>query len=479
MNVLQYFRYKLAPMIIIVIGCLMSCNKLVSVPPPVASITTSQVFADSADASAAVLGIYQNMINTGGGLGYGDGFISIYCGQSADELIDFFANPSYLNLNFLNASVGTTDVCWQSPYQYMYQVNSCIESLNASTGLSQRAKNQLLGEVKFFRAFFYFYLVNLYGDVPLALTSNYKQNIILPRSPKADVYMQIVEDLTDAQGLLPDDYSASGGERTRINKAAVTAMLARVNLYLGDWASAFAAASTVIGDPLFALEPDPNRVFLANSGEAILQWQLSPTLSPYNCTSEGYQVVPSENTNPPNFYVNAQLLGAFEPGDTRKAAWIDSTFYSGTTYYYPYKYKNGPAQSDPTAPLTEYYMVLRLAEQYLIRAEAAANGAGGGMSAAIDDLNTIRARAGLPALSSTLTQPEVLAAVAQERRIELFAEWGHRWLDLKRTGQIDAVMTIATPLKGGGTTWESFQQWYPIPLSDISRDPNLKQNPQY
>ena len=123
-------------------------------------------------------------------------------------------------------------------------------------------------------------------------------------------------------------------------------------------------------------------------------------------------------------------------------------------------------------------MVLRLAEQYLIRAEAEVNGAGNGLGGAISDINAIRNRAGLPATTAS-TPAQVMAAIMQERRIEFFAEWGHRWLDLKRTGRVDSVMTIATPLKNAGTKWQSFQQLYPIPANERAFDPNLTQNPGY
>ena len=72
-----------------------------------------------------------------------------------------------------------------------------------------------------------------------------------------------------------------------------------------------------------------------------------------------------------------------------------------------------------------------------------------------------------------------MAAVLHERQVELFMELGHRWLDLKRSGSIDAVMNIVTPLKGNGAAWQSYQQLYPIPLNDIQKDPNLTQNTGY
>jgi len=112
-----------------------------------------------------------------------------------------------------------------------------------------------------------------------------------------------------------------------------------------------------------------------------------------------------------------------------------------------------------------------LAEQYLIRAEARAEK--NNLNGAIDDLNMIRERAGLSPLLPSSDQSQVLAAVAQERRIELFAEWGHRWLDIKRTKTADQILG---PIK---SLWKSTAQLYPIPTLEIQTDPNLKQNPGY
>jgi hypothetical protein len=209
-------------------------------------------------------------------------------------------------------------------------------------------------------------------------------------------------------------------------------------------------------------------VFLANSTEAILQLQLA-NRPPYS-TQEGQYFIPPDSVTSPYYALTSQLLGAFEPGDGRRTAWVDSTNLSGTSayLYYPFKYK---VRKDTTGNITEYYMLLRLAEQYLIRAEARANQ--NKLPDAISDLNVIRARAGLPNLSSALSQSQVLSAVARERRIELFAEWGHRWLDLKRTGQADAVLA---PIK---SQWQPTAKLYPIPQSELIADPNLRQNPGY
>ena len=198
--------------------------------------------------------------------------------------------------------------------------------------------------------------------------------------------------------------------------------------------------------------------------------QLQTISSPW-ATREGHLFIPKSQTTSPLFWLTPQLLGAFEPNDQRRAIWVDSTIYNGATYYYPYKYES---QSSSEGNVTENYTLLRLAEQFLIRAEAEANQ--NELQLAINDLNTIRTRAGLDSLPASLNQESVLAAVQQEKRIELFAEWGHRWLDLKRWGL--AIQTLDTISYKEGNI-DQTQLLYPIPISEIQADPNLKQNLGY
>jgi hypothetical protein len=124
--------------------------------------------------------------------------------------------------------------------------------------------------------------------------------------------------------------------------------------------------------------------------------------------------------------------------------------------------------------VTEYTVVLRLAEQYLIRAEARAQQ--GNLLDAQADLNIIRSRAGLSDRSINNVDL-LLTAIMHERQVELFSEWGHRWLDLKRTNTVNAVMSVITPQKGG--TWSSNWAWFPIPQSEIRTNVKLKQNLGY
>jgi hypothetical protein len=120
--------------------------------------------------------------------------------------------------------------------------------------------------------------------------------------------------------------------------------------------------------------------------------------------------------------------------------------------------------------------VLRLSEQYLIRAEAEANV--GDSTDAISDLNVIRARAGLSSYADT-TQGSLLSAILHERQVELFTEWGHRWFDLCRSGNAISVMSTVCPQKGGTWNPNGYQVLFPIPKTELINDVNLTQNPGY
>ena len=119
-------------------------------------------------------------------------------------------------------------------------------------------------------------------------------------------------------------------------------------------------------------------------------------------------------------------------------------------------------------------MVLRLAEQYLVHAEAMANQ--GKLSDVLNDLDQLRARAGLPLYATdglAHSQSDVLLLIEKERRHELFCEWGHRWLDLNRTGRTLAVLQ---PLKPAS---KPSSLLFPVPYTQLQANPQLTQNPGY
>jgi hypothetical protein len=382
--------------------------------------------------------------------------------MTADEILYTSFDNQYIQ--FANNTIQANNL-YNGPvwaiYKYIYEANSCIEGIENSTQLTAAAKKQLLGEAKFVRALCNFYLVNLYGAIPLVLSTDYRINDTLPRIATDLVNKQIISDLKDAQNLLTTDYPTS--ERVRPNYWTATALLARVYLYTGDWIQAETESSAIINSGIYTLS-DINNVFVKTSNETI--WQLMPVTTYFN-TQEAGAFIPGAPDQIPVYPLTPDLVNSFEGGDMRKSVWTGNTSVDGQVYYYPFKY-----QINGATPLNEYHIVFRLAEQYLIRAEARAMQ--NNVDGSISDLNIIRERAGLPDLSSSLIQTQVLAAIEQERRIELFAEWGNRWFDLKRTNRADAVLSS---LKG--PSWQSIDVLWPVPQDQRNANPFLSQNPGY
>jgi starch-binding outer membrane protein, SusD/RagB family len=468
------------------------CKKLVDIPPPTQTLAENKVYATDATAVGVLDGIYANL-TLSNGLFQGRTSISVMTGLSADEL-NIFGNSDPHYSYYRNNLSGITNgyELWSPFYNNVYKCNAAIEGLQKSTSLTGIVKQQLLGEAKFMRAFFYFYLANLFGDVPLALSTDPVANTLLARSPKADVYSQVITDLKEAKDLLNSVYPnatllGATTERIRPTKWAAEALLARVYLFTGDYVKAEEEATGVINyTSLYGPLPALNNVFLKNSKEAI--WQLQPTTNNLNTIEGQTYIIPptGSNTNNNPVFLSKYLLGSFELGDQRAifGNWIDTTIYkkTSTTYDtvpYPFKYKIYTSPSVTSAgAMTEYFMVLRLGEQYLIRAEARAR-TGTNLPGAIDDLDKMRTRAGLLSIA-VANQSALIDKILHERQVELFCEWGHRWLDLKRTGKVDAVLSAITPLKSNsGIQWRPYQQYYPLAKTELDKAPNLMQTPGY
>jgi len=443
---------------------LTSCKKLITIPSnPPSSVTQQQQFADSATAITAVAGVYA--YNIGNGFAYSDGQLTTACGLSADELSYNYTDDAMqfysYNLTPLNSGIITL---WGYPYRSIYQVNAVLNGITGNANLSTAFQQQITGEMEVVRALYYFNMVNLFGGVPLVTSISYKETQRLPRSTAAAIYSQVMADLTDARGKLTASYPSAG--RARPNLYTAIALLAKVNLYQNNWQSAYNEADSVIRSGLYNLTNTPlTGVFLEGSQEAI--WQI-PANQGFYGVSDAQRFIPYSPGAIPNYILATSLLTAFETGDKRLQDWVGATTLNGTTMYYPYKYKNVSASSTPT----EDQMILRLAEMYLIRAEAAAHL--NRLTEALADVNIIRTRAGLAASTADpASQTAVLNAVMHERQVELFCEWANRWYDLKRTG------TAQTVLSAVKTGFSANAALYPIPQAQIQLNNQLIQNPGY
>lgn len=446
---------------------LVSCKKFVQVDDPIDQVASAEAFDTDANAATAIRGLYSKMMSAANsGLG---GAVQVTFDASADALkVQLATNQFY---EFYTNTIGTANTAnknlWNYFYYNIYADNSAIENIAASAGMSEQAKTLYTAEARFLRALNYFYLVNAWGDVPLTTSTNYEYNNSLSRSPVADVYTLILSDLVYAQANLGAAYQ--GTTRTRANSYAATALLAKVYLFMQDWTNAAQQASTVLANITdYALETDMTKTFLITSKEAILRIQQPGS---NNYTWDGYAFI---STGTPNYPLTDTLLKTFETGDTRKTNWTktNSVTSSGvtTTYTFPYKYK----LNSGTGNVTESHMMLRLSEMYLVRAEARAQL--NQLSDAITDLDKVRSRASLNLIATTdpgISQTDLLAKIAHERWVELFAENGDRWMDLKRTGK--AVETLQNKPNWQTTTG----QYFPIPMNDIKYNSNLTQNDGY
>lgn len=450
------------PIVMLLTFALFACEDFLEVSPPKSKITEEIVFSDEATATAALLGIYYKMYSSQKFAGGDSRSVMGLTGLSGDELTNFPKTDQVIvqfENNDLQVENDYVSGLWNSLYETTYQANGVLEGLSISSNLGTSIKEQLQGEALFVRAFCHFYLVNLFGDIPLVTSTDYRINSSISRIPAEKVYQQIVRDLENAIALLPEAYAAP--ERIRPNKFTAVALLSRVYLYQKDWSKAEEQATRIINNSsLYSLKSNVNDVFLANSSEAI--WQLRPPGPAASYTSEGWIFSLSNAIR--NNILRDDFVNSFEIGDARMSNWIAAHDASGQTVYLPYKYKRST-----TGPLTEYSMVFRLAEQYLIRSEARAEQ--NNIAGAQQDLNTIRTRANLTA-SDASDKTSLLAAIDQERKVELFAEWGHRWLDLKRTGRAGILSQIKT-----GFTQED--TLFPIPQAERDKNPNLDQNPGY
>ncbi len=468
-KIIRRLQMKNNLFVLLLTGCLFilsSCKSFLEVDPPKTQIEGDLIFNDDISASSAMAGVYRELYDGAASFAGGTnlGLVSL-AGLSSDELYNYPAtDPLAFQFEQNSLTADNTNILslWTSMYKSIYQANAMLEGLGRSSTITESLSRQLRGESLFARAFCHFYLVNCFGDVPLVLTTDYKANAIVSRAPIETVYSQIQTDLLEAENLLVEQYPTA--ERVRVNKFTVTAMLARLFLFKKDWQRAEDKATNVINkSSLYSLPVDLNLVFKYNSMEAI--WQLKP----------GDQ---ASSTNEANHFglqfnvLKSGVVDSFEPGDKRRAAWILQAPSTAAPVYLPAKYKR--LGSSPGVLTDEYSMVFRLAEQYLIRAEARAHQPGKltGPNSSESDINIIRTRAGLPN-TTAVNETDLLLAIEQERRHELLAEWGHRWFDLKRTDRASVVLALKP-------RWTYSDQLYPLPELEMRNNPNLKpQNTGY
>ncbi len=454
------YTIKKLGMFIIAITLLNSCESFVEVDLPNTEMTAEDVFQDKATAEAALIESYVNLrdqVLTAGTIGgmsnlmgmYSDELINLRIGSTAEQ--SFFTN----NITPTDSSIQRM---WNDSYKIIYQCNKVIEGVTQSTGITDSDKKQLIGEALFTRSLVHFYLVQLFNEIPYVTTTDYRINSKITKKSVSELYTSMINDVLKAELLLDD---ANSSNNTRPTKFATEALLARMYLYNKDYANALVYSNKVI-DADFSLESSVNSVFLQESRSTI--WSLKPAIEGAN-TNEAMIFIFTE-TPPTTRILNNNFVESFENGDLRKLYWIKELRSNTTPYFHAYKYK----EKNATPSSKEYSVIFRLEEMYYIRIEA--NALLGNIDVALNDWNMLRTRYKIP--NYTELPNDWQKKLLLERSHEFFCEIGHRFFDLKRTGNLTMELLKTKP------NWKNHYEYLPIPQSELLLNPNmLPQNEGY
>ncbi|GAB3650177.1 RagB/SusD family nutrient uptake outer membrane protein [Echinicola sediminis] len=461
---------------------LSSCEGILEENPKTV-LSPNEFFQNPDGYESVVIGIYSQL--------------PLFVSETHEMLIDIYGMPSpeseqalpiYNNQPtpyFYNARGA-----WNTPYSVIKNSNFIIANL-AEAPLDETKKNHLLAEARFLRAYAYFDLVQLFGDIPLPkVVGDTYESLKLPRSPQEEVYSFILEDLEFAEDHLVDEAPQEG----RAYKLVVTALLARVYVTMAGnplnqtslYSKALEKAQEVINSQKFDLQDDYADVFhqTAYTTESIWEKQYVPGrggngLHGISCTLEGYRptLVPAES-----------FIKSFPVGDRRKEWGIVANMVSPISGEVLAPYFQKFVDNDlvergtgPSGSIVSFSIpLIRLAEMYLIAAEAenALNGPGD----AYQYINRIRERARIdkndvahvPDLAG-LSKEQFHQAVIAEYNWELHQE-GHGWHNMKRLNTFNRIQEV----RGNSLTVPIgiYNQTWPIPIEEITNN-NIEQNPLY
>jgi starch-binding outer membrane protein, SusD/RagB family len=422
-----------------------SCHKFLDVLPTDA-VSDTQAITDSASATNAVRGAYRALAATGY---YGSTYeFDVLLSGDALNYTQSGASELQFTYHTLTADNNDLETIWAADYAAINDANFVIAKVPGIVAptLSQSYRNQLLGEAHFIRALAYFDLGRAFGGVQLFLTptTQVSDKLGKARNSQAETYAQVLSDLDAADSLLP----AGTAVRDRATQKTAVALRARLNLYLQQWPQAEADAGILIADSADYKLVTPYSYFFNNTNTTESVFELSFSLAYPNPMYSNWK---AGGNYTPNDSVVTLLQNPAIGGSRSSLLLTSGTSILGNLY--------------PLSNGTNPVYVIRIAELWLIRAEARAEQ--GNLSGALTDLNAIRTRAGLPN-SAALTQPDILLAIENERRVE-FALEPHRWFDLVRTGRAAAVLNVTDPN----------HYVFPIPTPELQADPSLVQNPGY
>jgi starch-binding outer membrane protein, SusD/RagB family len=478
------------------------CDLLTETPR--STIVAETFYRTEADAKAAIVATYQPLAS-----GFGGGSLQWALNAAADDarIGSEEENPVIQNLTRLNfdSRNGNLGGAWTTAYTIITRANLVLEKV-PGIAMSEANRRHILAEARFLRALMYFYLVRLYGDVPLVRTAA-DQLALGPRSPKEEVYARIREDAEAAEAELPISWDPAN--LGRATKGAAQAL--RAELYLwrstregtGEWGAAAAAAKKIIDSGTYRLETNWINAFLPgsqNRGEEIFAAQASSTTGASTITIASWTYPRAMDPQAAGGWGTWQPLAWFAasyangdyraqtgaqaglPGPNGVGFFTSGRTASGVVVTFPahvYKYRptSRPGQQDVNYPIYRYADVLLMYAEALNEL--------GQPAEAIRYMNLVRARAreGVggenrpqPADLPVMSQAATREAIFRERHWELAFE-SKRWFDMVRRGRDYFLASLQRDPTA--TSADANDMLWPIPQSQIDVNPALTQNPGY
>ncbi len=465
---MNYFvRYSLLLLLLSISAC-----REVLEPKPVDLLVDELVLNEPNDVQPVRIGLYSSLRSTAAPTVVAGDFTADYIQANGT-----FNDYRELGGKQITAANGAVSELWRRLYRTIYVANFMLENLPKVKGVPEATRKQVLAEARFIRGFANFIGANTYGDIPQVTTTNQATNRTVGRTAKATVLTSVLADyeaaLADLPALGPNATNAITNA-VYLHKVNCQAAMARYYLYQKNWVKAEEMVTAVIRSGVYALETNYIDVVTKESlRESILEVGYISSDDPGTSGGTGEQDLGLNNVFVgrreviPSNPLIVSLISA-EAGTRRETMSFDTKNLGGSDNGWTVRKYGSKDENDNNIVL------IRLAEMYLIRAEARAQqGRQTGAAGAVADLNVLRSRAKAPPIAATV-QAEVLLAVERERVYELAFE-GHRWYDLVRTGRAQAVMSAFSP------NWNSRYERWPIPQVEIQQNPALagQQNPGY
>ena len=490
------------------------CKKFLEEKDP-SNLTPEGYYTIPEHAEAAVAAAYSNTRFIGGGAGiFANNFqmLEAVTGKAKTETGQNTDLNNLLGLAYNGDNVFVRN-WWNGPYGVIAQANLVLDRVPAINPMSETRKKQILGEASFLRAWSYYYLVRLFGDVPLILkpVDATSPDLLPARKSKDSVYNQIVADLISAEGAGLPMTDATG----RVSQGAVKSLLANVYLTMAGhplnkgaayYTLAANKAAEVISSGSFSLFSnlmDLHTVSQDNRGEHIFQIQYHVGISGnpmQGVLLPNFKAVSKYGTEIGSTVPTNSFFQSYVPGDKRGG---DRTGFFYTSYYHegngalknlsaPYIYKHfdsiahGSAGREGTGESSLNWNQIRYAQVLLDFAEAQNEAGGGPNQAAWNALNAVRTRAGLTTpLLATFTQATFREAVWRERWHELAYE-GITWFDMVRLRKVYNETTnsfdnfVGHKFPENNATLQEKHLLFPLPTAEMQNNPNLTpQNPGY